>query len=459
MGLPLAKIEAYAGALLRGRHPGVLEGEARFCIDSRKLRAGEVFVAIRGPHHDAHRFIDTALRERAALSIVGRDWYEAKRPKTGLFLPVDDTILALLRMAKAHLAALPVKIVAVTGSNGKTTTRAMIAAVLRRRCRVFETEGNFNNRIGLPLSVFRIGRGHEIAVLEMGTNHFGEIDELSRAVPPDLAVITNIGRSHLEFLRDRRGVLRAKMEIVAGMRPGGSLLVNGDDDLLLAVRPPAGIRKIIARFGRPAYLSGSRCETGLLTGTAFLAGGKARVRLPVPGEGAAVDALLALAVGKFFGVPLSEGASALARVEIPGERMKIMKIRGASVVSDCYNANPDSLMNALSLLGREKVKGRKVAVLGGMGELGKGSARFHEEAGAAVAEQGFDVLLALGEPGRAMARGALRKGLRAVHVFDDRDHMAKIIRASIRPGDALLVKGSHSTGMERVVEQLKGGRS
>ncbi|MFH0919923.1 MAG: UDP-N-acetylmuramoyl-tripeptide--D-alanyl-D-alanine ligase [Fibrobacterota bacterium] len=453
MGLLFDRLESFLKIKALGRPLGRPPAEVRVVIDSRKVAVGDVFVAITGEKHDGHAFIDRTLREKAALCIVNESWYWRVRPETGVFLPVRDTVLAMLRLAEAWLLHLEVPVVAVTGSNGKTTTRALIAAVLRKKYAVYETQGNYNNRIGLPLSVFEITPDHDIAVLEMGTNHFGEIDELTRIVHPSIAVVTNIGRGHLEFLKDKAGVLRAKMEILNGMGEGGLLVVNGDDPLLAKYRAPKGVQKLSVGFKGKGLVRGARLETALGEGARFTAD-NVPVTLTVPGEGAAIDALLALAVGKLLDVSVREGARALSRVTPPGDRMAVHTVRGATVLADCYNANPDSMANALRLLAKSSGTGRRVAVLGDMGELGAKSEGYHRETGRLAAQCGVQVLLTYGKLGAAIAKGARAAGLKDVHAFTDKAALAGVIRASLRQGDTVLIKGSHSMHMEEIVQAL-----
>ncbi len=458
MGLPINRIETYLNVKAIGVPCSKGPQRPDFIIDSRKLKKGDVFIAIKGQNHDAHEFITKDLREKAAMLIVSKSWYNKVRPATGCFILVQDTIKAMLQLAKCYREELGIKIVAITGSNGKTTTRSMIGRVLARKFKVFETSGNFNNRIGLPLSVFRIKPEHEIAVIEMGTNHFGEIKELSETIHPDMAVITNIGRGHLEFLKDRRGVLKAKIEILSGMGRTGELIVNNDDSLLHSYRPRRGIRKLTAGFDGNATLKGIGLSTSLIRGTTFKAEGNI-VRLGIPGKGAAEDALLALLVGKRLGIPVKDALLGLKEVKVPSDRMEIKKYKGVTLVIDCYNANPDSLSNVLNLLGKEKIKGRKIAVLGNMGELGDKSVLFHRESGKEVMKNGFDVLLTLGKLGKEIAEGARKSGLLNSFAYDDLNQITSVIKASMNKGDIVLIKGSHSMHMENIAKALIKGTS
>lgn len=426
-------------------------------IDSRKVAKGDAFVAIRGENHDGHDFITPELIGRASFIIVDRKWYARNRPSGTAFIPVPDTVKTMLKLAEARLRELKVKIVAITGSNGKTTTRAMIAKVLKTRHHVFETKGNFNNRIGLPLSVFELDEQCEVAVLEMGANHFGEIRELSRTVHPDLAVIINIGRGHLQFFKSRKGVLRAKTEILAGMRTG-IFLANADDDLLKEFSPEKGIHKVTYGFNPDADFRGLEPSTDLFSGTRFTLAGGRTVRVPVAGRGAAQNALAAVAVGAFFGVPEKAAVRALAGFKPPSGRMELRRYRGAHFILDNYNANPDSLKNALDLMKDTARAARKIAVLGDMGELGGESVRFHREAGARVKESGVDCLLTLGGLGTEIARGARRAGLKQVRSFTDAQTLIRAVRKTVRKGDLVLIKGSHSMKMEAMALDLLKGR-
>ncbi|MBL8026885.1 MAG: UDP-N-acetylmuramoyl-tripeptide--D-alanyl-D-alanine ligase [Fibrobacteres bacterium] len=456
MAIRIKDIPEYSGAELYGVGKLSASG-ANFVTDSRKVAAGDVFVAIKGENHDAHSFIDAALSSKASLIIVNKGWFDKNRKIKGSFAVVEDTVLAMLRMAKAHLKAMNIPVVAITGSNGKTTTRAMTAAVLSRKFNVLATEGNFNNRIGLPLTVFRIGKQHDIAVLEMGTNHFGEIEELSLYAQPETALITNIGRSHLEFLKDRKGVLKAKMEILAGMPNNGTLIVNGDDDLLLSYKPKKKVQKLITGFTKGRYLCGSKYKTTLLSGSTFLAGNSA-VNLNIPGIGAAADALLALAAGKRYGISIKDGATALKKIKAPENRMERAVVSGATVIADCYNANPDSVANVISLLGSDNSFKRKIALLGTMGELGAKSESFHREIGKLAAKNGIDVLLTVGDGGKKIAEGAESAGLKNTYNFNIGLDAVPVILSSLKKGDALLIKGSHSMKLEKVYEAIIKGK-
>jgi UDP-N-acetylmuramoyl-tripeptide--D-alanyl-D-alanine ligase len=456
MGIRIKDIPVYSGATLYGADSLPVK-IARFVTDSRKLNAGDIFIAIKGESHDAHSFIDKVLVSKAALIIVNKSWHDTNKNIKGKFAVVDDTVKAMLRMAEYHLKELKIPVIAITGSNGKTTTRALTAAVLSARYKVLSTQGNFNNRIGLPLTVFNIGKQHQLAVLEMGTNHFGEISELSLCAHPETAVITNIGRSHLEFLHNRKGVLRAKMEIQDGMKTNGTLIVNGDDDLLAEYSTKKAVSVKRAGFNNGDFLRGKCFSTSLLSGSEFTVG-KTKVRLAIPGAGAATDALLALAVGKHYGVSIEVGAAQLRKIKAPENRMETAKVNGVTIVIDCYNANPDSVSNVIYLLGVDSTFNRKIAVLGTMAELGKSSKTFHHEIGKRAAESGVDVLLTIGDGGALIAEGAKKAGLTNTFTFKKAEDATPVIRASLKKGDVLLIKGSHSMHLENIFKELIKGK-
>ena len=450
---PLLKVPVIGKCAVR---PGA---GARVVIDSRRVRPGDAFFAIRGEKHDGHAFITPELIRKTSYLLVSREWHALHRTPGTAVIAVEDTILAMLKLCEAYLSSLKTRVVAVTGSNGKTTTRAMIARVLKRKYRVFETLGNFNNRIGLPLSVFGIDQSHDIAVLEMGANHFNEIEELSNHVHPRFAVITNVGRGHLEFFKNRQGVLRAKTEILAGMERGGILIVNADDGLLRRFRPAKGIRRVTFGFSAGADCRGRDLAIGLFSGTSFTLPSGREVRLAVPGKGAALNAMAALCAGRLFKVPEREAIRALAETRGLHSRMEVRESRGACFILDNYNANPDSLSNVLDLIRSEKKPLRKIAVLGDMGELGKGGTRLHREAGRKVCGCGFRMLLTLGRLGIETVKGARSAGMKACFSFTDPAALLRAMQREVRRGDLVLIKGSHSMEMEALAETfLKGGK-
>lgn len=426
--------------------------------DSRTVSPGGLFVPLPGERFDGHAYVEETLRAGAAGSLWQAD--RALSSPSAPLIIVEDTYAALQQLAAAYLAEGRVEVVAVTGSNGKTTTKDLIASVLSQRYRVHKTDGNFNNHIGLPLTVLSMPQETEIAVLEMGMSGRGEIELLSNLARPDVAVITNIGDAHLLQLGSREEIARAKLEITAGLRDGGLLVCQGDEpliDLALCERE-SGDRIRLLRFGL-----GERCDLQLLSmrtdanGTAFAVPsargqGESVFHIPLLGRHNALNAMAALAVGRRFGLTDEQIAAGLAGARISGMRFERHNTpEGWIVLNDAYNASPTSMRAALSVLADMK-GGRRIAVLADMLELGPQEAELHFEIGAALTPDKVDVLLTYGELGRHIAEGA-RRGLpsEAVRSFQDKMSLRTYLMQEVRPGDIVLVKASRGMKLEEVV--------
>lgn len=426
--------------------------------DSRSVLTGGLFVPLAGERFDGHAYVEETLRAGAAGAL-----WQADRALPGASAPliiVEDTYAALQRLAAAYLAEGQVKVVAVTGSNGKTTTKDLVASVLSQRYRVHKTDGNFNNHIGLPLTVLSMPRETEIAVLEMGMSGRGEIELLSQLGRPDVAVITNIGDAHLLQLGSREEIARAKLEITAGLRDGGLLVCHGDEplvDLALSEREPGGRIRLL-RFGL-----GERCELRLSrmsgdgSGMAFAvpsAGGQGEsvFHIPLLGQHNVMNAMAALAVGRQFGLTDEQIAAGLAGARISGMRFERHVTPGGWIVlNDAYNASPTSMRAALSVLADMK-GGRRIAVLADMLELGPQEAALHFEIGAELTPDQVDVVLTYGELGKHIADGARRSlPAEAVHSFQDKMSLKAYLNQEVRPGDIVLVKASRGMKLEEVV--------
>ena len=412
-------------------------------FDTRRLQPGELFVAITGAR-DGHDFARGAM-EKGAAAVLASKALDQDIPA----IYVQDTVTALQSIAARYRESLPLKCIGITGSVGKTTTKEMIAAVLSTTFRTEKTAENFNNGLGLPVTVLGLAEDCEAAVLEMGMNHFGELSVLTRIAQPDIAVITNIGTMHIENLGSREGILQAKLEILEGLRPGGTAIFNGDDDMLQTVGREA------VRFGlfEDCDVRAVEIQPGdeAVRFTALAQGRSFPVELPVPGEHNVRNALAAIAVGLQLGVPVDRIQSGLAGFHNTGMRQKIYTLDGVTVIEDCYNAGPESMRAALAVLHGRKTQGRRIAVLGGMLELGAHAPQAHFEAGKAAA-QAADLLFAYGENSEQYVAGA--KGIPAKQ-YQTYEDLAQELRQTLRPGDVLLVKGSRGMRMERVLELLK----
>ena len=434
-------VASAAGAEIRGALP---EGElTAVTTDSRAVAPGCLFAAIPGARVDGHDYIAAAAEKGAACAVCER-FVDAPIPQ----LRVPDTQAALRRIAAYYRGQFDIPFVGVTGSVGKTTAKEMIAAVLSERFTTLKTEKNFNNELGVPLTLFRLREGHEAAVVEMGISGFGEMTRLAEMVRPDIAVFTGIGDAHLEFLGDRPGVLRAKGEIVSGMPSDGTVIANGDDPLLRA--HDFGRRKLL--FGRS-----EGCDVCALdvkadgeNGMACVIEANGRridVSIPAAGVHMVYAALMGAAVGISLGLTDEELRRGVARYEPVGSRGRVLHAGGVTVLDDCYNANPTSMRTALDTL--RLLSGRPVAILGDMLELGETGPALHRETGAYAAQTGARVI-ACGPLAEHIAAGA---GEGAAW-FPDTDALLAALPALVHEGDAVLVKASHSMGFSAVVDAI-----
>ncbi len=429
------------------------KGFAGVCTDSRKVRRGELFVALRGDNFDGNAFVREAFRRGAAAAVVdsplGRRGAGSKP-----VVVVKDAVKALGSIARAYRSKFTLPVVAVAGSNGKTTTKAMIENVLGKKFRVLATEGNLNNHIGVPMTLFRLRPGHGAAVVEMGTNHFGEVRYLADTARPTHGVITNIGREHLQFFKDLSGVAKAEGELFEYLAAsGGTAFVNADDPRVARLSGRNATTVPFGFGGSGATVRGRGLEmtrTGLPRFTVHRRGGKPfAVKLAVPGRHAASNALAAAAIGIAFGVSAALIRSALAGFRPVGKRMETVTLNGVTILNDTYNANPESVISALDTLSLFRGRGKRIVVLGDMLEMGRTARREHALVGAAIGKHGFSDVLTYGP----LARHYLRTGRPGKHYADKRRLATDLCRIT-RPGDVVLVKGSRGMRMEEVVASL-----
>ena len=427
--------------------------------DSRKIQAGCLFAAIKGERVDGHDFLLPAASGGAGALLAERI-PEEEIPAPVILVP--DVPAALRELAAWYLDQLQIPTVGIIGSAGKTSTKEMVASVLAQRYRVGKTQGNFNNELGVPLTVFSLTEKEEIAVIEMGINHFGEMTRLARIVRPDTAVITNIGTAHLEFLGSRDGILQAKTEVFAQMRPGARAVLNDDDDKLETVGPVAGAEPI--RFGidseRADVCARQIVSRGLEGTECVICMGEKEIPLtiPVPGRFSVYNALAAAAVGVRYGLTPDEIRAGIAAAETLAGRFHLIRTDRFLVVDDCYNANPDSMIASLRQLA--DASGRRVAILGDMGELGEQEEALHRKVGACAAELGTELVCCVGERSAAMAKEAEKKSMecggntRILH-FNDKAALLEALPELVKDGDTILVKASHFMAFDGVVEALK----
>lgn len=421
-------------------------------LDSRKLQEGYLFIATKGERVDGHSFIGQAF-EKGCYAVVCE-----KLPENvaGPCILVEDSFKALQDIAAYYREQLSVKVVGITGSVGKTSTKEVIASVLAEKYSVLKTEGNFNNEIGLPLTVLKIRDGHEVAVLEMGINHFGEMHRLSRIAKPDVCVITNIGQCHLEFLIDRDGILRAKSEIFDFMNPEGVACLNGDDDKLITVENVYGKRPIFFGKSENCDIQAVNVESlGLEGSKADICEKRASgntvaypVRLYVPGEHMVSNALAAIAVGRALGLTHDEMIKGIAATGSVGGRSNIIRDDKLTIIDDCYNANPVSMKAAIELL--ETATTRRVALLGDMFELGEQEKQLHRSVGDFLAGKNIEKVICIGELAKEIYEGA-KEGKAECYWYPNKKELTDHIRQLIEKGDTVLVKASHGMGFAELV--------
>jgi len=458
--IPFSAADAVAwtgGALRQGSPDARFEGVS---IDTRSLRAGLLFVAIRGPRHDAHAYLADALAAGAAGLVVERGRELPDAAKGVPVIEVDDTTGALGALASGHRAGFAGPVIAITGSNGKTTTKEMCAAILGSLAPCLSTKGNLNNEYGLPLTLLEREADQRSVVVELGMNHRGEIARLTAIAHPTIGVLTNVGTAHIEFLGSRDEIAREKGDLLAALPAEGVAVVNADDPRARAQAERSRARAFRFGLAEDADVRAERVTALGERGYAFdlVAGGERQaVHVAGIGEATVSNALAAAAAALAAGCSLAEAAIGLAAYRPVGGRMEPLSLpRNIIVINDTYNANPQSMELALRSLASLRGASRGVAVLGDMGELGETAAEAHRAAGRLVAELGLDFLFTLGPRAEETARGALDAGMEParVRVGKDHDELGSALRAMLRGNDWVLVKGSRSMRMERVVQAL-----
>ncbi|MBR6160122.1 MAG: UDP-N-acetylmuramoyl-tripeptide--D-alanyl-D-alanine ligase [Lachnospiraceae bacterium] len=452
--------EAVGGRLENAAKSDLTKEAQSIVIDSRLIEEGGVFVATKGNRVDGHSFIDQVFKKGALAVICEKAPSKAK----GACIVVDDSFEALKKLAKFYRDQLSVRIVGIVGSVGKTSTKEMVAAVLSAHYDVLWTEGNFNNEVGVPLTIFKIRDGHEVAVIEMGISEFGEMDRLGEIVRPDIVVFTNIGPCHLEKLHDLDGVLRAKTEIIKHMKPTGTLVLNGQDEKLSKIDESMALGRKIIRYGKESKrddVYASEIKNLGLEGSSFMAnfpdGSHYEMSVNLPGYHVVENAIAAAATGFLAGLNLEEIRRGLASVKPLSGRGHIIHTSKYEIMDDCYNANPKSMCAALDILGY--APGRKVAILGDMFELGELSDSLHGDVGDYAAASGAESLIFVGSAAKFMyERARVHEGVE-IRYYPNRELLIAALsdetKEILKPGDTILVKASHSMGFSEVVEYLK----
>ena len=428
-------------------------------IDSRQVEPGYLYIPIRGERVDGHRFIPDVF-EKGALAVLSEEPLENP---AGPYIQVASSEQALKDIAEFYRSTLSIKIIGITGSVGKTSTKEMISAVLSQKYNVLKTEGNFNNEIGLPLTILRIRREHEVAVVEMGISEFGEMHRIAKVAKPDICVMTNIGQCHLENLIDRDGVLRAKSEIFDFLKTDGHIVLNGNDDKLITVQEVKGVKPVFyyvedgtaKKADLPYEITADAIENKGLRGlnaNLHFPEEVCQIHEPIPGVHNVCNACAAASVGRIMGLTNEEICQGIAHAKTIAGRTNLITLGEVLVIDDCYNANPVSMKASLDVLAQ--ADGRKIAVLGDMGELGENEREMHYDVGKYAANTGVDILFCCGTLSEELAKGAQR-GHTKVMYFADREKLTQTLINFVEAGDTVLVKASHFMEFPKIVKALE----
>jgi len=456
-------LKVLQGDFLSGRSIQTFKGVS---IDSRTLKAGQLFFCIQGPRFDGHRFIPQAVKKNAAGIILSNreelppsltpSREEAEAP---FVIRVDDTLAALQDLARFHRSRLSVRVIGVTGTNGKSTTKEMIAAIAETTYKTLKTRGNLNNHIGLPLNVLELDASHEVAVLEMGMSAAGEIRQLADIAKPDIGVITNISEGHLLHLKTLENVQAAKGELFEALNEHGTAIVNADDPMVLELGRSLRTKKITFGINNPADVKAENIQAKSNIGhdfTVSLFSNSFSVALPFLGFCNIYNALAAVATGYSLGVPTTKMSKGLSNCKLLSQRYEIFQHHSMTIINDAYNANPQSMQEALTTLAQYKSSGRKIFVIGDMLELGGLSQSAHKNLGKEISRQPIDLLVTVGELASLAAHEAREGGMAedCALALDNREEAAEYLKANARSGDCLLFKGSRGAGMEKVIQEL-----
>lgn len=445
-------LEATGGRLVNKARQGSIRG---ISIDSRRIKPQEAFIAIKGSNFDGHNFIAEALRKGASCVIRETAFPRIKKKiKNAVFIEVRDTIKALGDIARFQRKKFNIPLIAVTGSNGKTTVKEMLAHLLSKKFKVLKNEGTKNNQIGLSLTLSELDSSYDIAVLEVGTNHFGEVDYLTKICQPNIGIIINIGHSHLEYLDNLEGVFREKYKLIENLEKPYLGILNADDNFLKRKVFGNSKKAIILGFGVKNHCDFFASHIKMFKERiGFLVNEKYRFTLKTLGYYNIYNALAALAVARIFGVSYTDIAWRLASFDFPESRLKLIKRNNIKFIDDTYNSNPLSLRQALKALANFKTKGRKIFVMGDMLELGDYKERFHYQAGREIARC-CDIFISVGRLSKLAAQAANKSGLDARNIFicDTPCQAGDILFKSISPKkyDIVLVKGSRLMKMEAI---------
>ena len=423
--------------------------------DSRKIGAGDLFIPLIGDNFDGHDYIAAAFEKGAAAALSQKP---VRDFPGGTVISVENTLKALQALAALYRSRFEIPFTGITGSVGKTSTKEMVACALGTRYNVLKNEGNLNNEIGVPLTVFRLEESHEAAVVEMGMSGFGEISALTAIVKPRVGIITNIGISHIEKLGSRQNILKAKLEILEGLQPGGLLILNGDDSLLSGVKDLLKVRTVSYGLNEGVDYQAVNVHSRGINGIDFdicIKSGEYAVHVPAPGIHNVYNALAAIAAGLELSVPMQDIIDGIAQFRTGRMRMDIISANGLTVINDAYNASPQSVKAALDVLGELECD-RRFAVLGDMLELGEWSEQAHTQTGIDAASCRLDYIVTVGPNAANIAKGSVGAGFPSdcAVSFSTNAEASEFLDGVLQSGDAVLVKGSRGMKMEEIVQKL-----
>ncbi|MEW6685036.1 MAG: UDP-N-acetylmuramoyl-tripeptide--D-alanyl-D-alanine ligase [Candidatus Edwardsbacteria bacterium] len=449
-------LKATGGILKQKEKTKEMERSVRgVSIDSRTIKPGEVFVAIKGPHFDGHQFVEEALSKRASAAIVSQESLkkiESSRP----IVVVKDTLAALQELARYYRKKFNLTVIAVTGTNGKTTTKEMIATVLSPKYKTLKSEGNLNNQYGIPLTLFNLSPAYQICVLEMGMSALGEIAQLCELALPSIGVITNIAEAHLEFLKNIDNIARAKAELLHALPAKGFAILNADDKRVMAKAKETKAKIITFGIKQKAEVKVKQISEESFQ-TIFLLEDDTEILLSLLGRHNIYNALAAIATAKVLGITTKEVTETLQNFKPAKLRMEHTFLSGIEIINDAYNANPTSMKLALEVLSNLPSKGRKIAVLGDMLELGPQSQTYHKEIGKFISSLKFSLLLTVGQEAKYISEEALKHGMKKTSVwhFSQNKEAVEFLKDFLVEKDLVLVKGSRKMRLEEIIEDLK----
>lgn len=423
--------------------------------DSREIKSGGCFFAIKGENFDGHNFLESAFQTGAVCAVVNKSASLKPEVKDYPLLKVDNTVKALGRFAKFYRNEQNFKTVSITGSVGKTTTKSILYQVLSEKFKCHQAPKSFNNYIGLPLTILSAEPDTQILITELGSNHPGEISNLTEIATPDIAIITAIAASHLDGFKNLESIIEEKLSIAEGLKPGGTLIINGDNPRLTADAQRKGLE--FTTFGLSDKNDVSAADIRLYPGSNEFKIEDIQVKLPLPGTAAVSNALAAWSVCRILDIKVETFAEGIARLKPVDKRSQIRKFGNLTVIDDCYNANPASMKNALEILRRfgEKENGRTVFICGDMAELGSRAGELHIRLGQQAAEFDVSVMVAIGEQSRLAGRHFTEKRGREINFFPDTDTACNNLEKIIKDTDIILVKGSRTAGLEKIVQKLE----